>query len=64
MKIQGVRGARLPASDAHVYVIIGVGEGGEGATAFPLGSYLGRSGSYPGKFENIRANLKRKTFFL
>jgi len=29
----------------------------------PLGSYLGKSGTYPGKFENIRTNLKMKTFF-
>jgi len=29
----------------------------------PLGSYPGKSGTYGGKFENIRANLKMKTFF-
>jgi len=26
-----------------------------------LGSYSGKFGTYPGKFENIRANLKMKT---
>jgi len=36
---------------------------GEEATAPPHGSYPGKSGTYPGKFENIRANLKMKTFF-
>jgi len=35
---------------------------GQGARASPLGSYPGKSGTYPGKFENIRANLKMKTF--
>jgi len=35
-----------------------------GTCPFPLlGSYSGRSGTYPGKFENLRANLKMKTLF-
>jgi len=34
-----------------------------GARAPLLGSYPGRSGTYPGKFENIRANPKMKTFY-
>jgi len=37
---------------------ISVGEGPS-----PLGSYSGKSGTYPGKLENTRANLKIKTFF-
>jgi len=37
-------------------------EGGQGARAPPLGSYPGKSGTYPGKFENIRANLKMKIY--
>jgi len=42
-----------------VWFRIGVEAGG------PLGSYPGKSGIYPGKIENIRANLKMKskTFF-
>jgi len=36
---------------------------GRGECAPPLGSYSGKFGTYPGKFENIRANLKMKTFF-
>jgi len=40
---------------------IGIGEGGKPHP--PLGSYSGKSGTYPGKFKNIRANLKMKTFF-
>jgi len=36
---------------------------GEGTRAPSLGSYPSRSGTYPpGKFENISANLKMKTF--
>jgi len=44
---------------------IGVEEGGRGARASPpLRSYPGRSGTYPDKFENTRANLKVRTFIL
>jgi len=39
---------------------IGVGEGWQ--PSLPLGSYSGESETNPGKFENIRANLKRKNF--
>jgi len=34
----------------------------KGGTCPPLGSYPGRSGTYPGKFKNIRANPKTNTF--
>jgi len=33
------------------------------APTTPLGSYPGKSGTYPSKYENIRANLKIKAFF-
>jgi len=33
-----------------------------GARALPVGSYPGKSGIYPKKFETIRTNLKMKTF--
>jgi len=49
----------------HVFAYIGVGEGERagGNRTPPLGSYPDKSGTHPGKFKYIRANLKIKTFF-
>jgi len=41
---------------------LNIGVGKNGGNGPLLGSYPGKSGTYPGKFENIRANLKMKTF--
>jgi len=38
--------------------------GQEGNHPPALGSYPVKSGTYPGKFEYILANLKMKTFFI
>jgi len=37
---------------------MGAGDWGRGSNRPPLGSYSGKSETKPGKFENIRANLK------
>jgi len=39
------------------------GEGGATLLPHPAWKLSGKSGKYPGKFENIWANLKMKTFF-
>jgi len=42
----------------------GGGEGGTNGTNPPLGSYPGKSGTYPGKFKKFVQTYKLRSYFL